>query len=94
MIISFGDRDTESLYHDENGGRKFRPEIRRPARRKLDMLDAATSLDDLRAPRGNRLEALKGEWAGYYSIRVNDQWRVVFQWDAGNASRVRVIDYH
>ena len=62
--------------------------------RKLDMLDAAAVLEDLRAPPGNRLEALKGEFKGQHSIRVNDQWRIVFRWTPEGAAQVRLIDYH
>jgi len=64
------------------------------AARKLDMLDAATSLDVLRSPRGNRLEALRGDRAGQFSIRVNDRWRVCFVWTEGGLDRVEIVDYH
>jgi len=64
------------------------------ALRKLDMLDAAYRLNDLRKPPGNRLELLKGELAGYYSIRVNEQWRIVFRWEDNNAHEVSLTDYH
>ena len=65
-----------------------------PARRKLLYLHDAGELGDLRVPSGNRLEALKGKLAGYHSIRINDQWRIVFRWKSGNAEDVQVIDYH
>jgi proteic killer suppression protein len=68
--------------------------LRRVARRKLFYLNDAEQLKDLRAPPGNRLEALKGDWNGYHSIRINDQWWVVFRWENGQASDVRVLDYH
>jgi toxin HigB-1 len=64
------------------------------ARRKLDMVDYADRLDDLRSPPGNRLEALKGTWAGFHSIRINDQWRVVFQWTDAGPADVDIVDYH
>ena len=96
MIASFGDRATEALYHGRSGRaiRRIPPEIRRIAVRKLDMLNAAHSLRDLRAPPGNRLEALRGNLAGYHSIRINDQWRIVFQWEAHDSHEVRIADYH
>lgn len=62
--------------------------------RKLDMLNAASNINDLRVPPGNRLEALRGELRGYHSIRINDQWRVVFRWEDGHAYEVRIADYH
>ncbi len=64
------------------------------ARRKLDMLDAATDLPDLRSPPGNRLEALRGDRAGQHSIRINDRWRICFIWIDGGAERVEIVDYH
>ena len=64
------------------------------ALRKLDMLNSARSINDLRSPPGNRLEALRGEWRGFHSIRVNDQWRLVFRWAEGHAHQVHLIDYH
>ncbi len=96
MIVGFGDRATEALYHGEGGRavRKIPPDVRRAALRKLDMLDAARRLEDLRSPPGNRLELLRGDLAGFYSIRVNDRWRVVFRWLDGDADRVSVVDYH
>lgn len=96
MIVSFGDRATEDLFHGRNTRRvrRFSPPIVRPALRKLDMLNAATSLSDLRSPPGNRLEELKGALEGHHSIRVNDQWRIVFRWNGGDAHDVRLVDYH
>jgi proteic killer suppression protein len=96
VIVRFGNRLAEDLW-DENISRtvrQFPPELRRAARRKLFYLNDAEQLKDLRAPPGNRLEALKGDWSGYHSIRINDQWRVVFRWESGKASDVRVLDYH
>ena len=92
MIKSFRCKDTESLFNDRPN-RRFRA-IERVARRKLEMLDAATALDDLRRPPGNRLEALKGDRAGRHSIRVNQQWRICFRWDEGGANLVEIVDYH
>lgn len=93
MIRSFADKETERLF---NRGRikKISPVVQRPGLRKLVLLDAAESLDDLRVPPGNRLEKLRGDREGQYSIRVNDQWRVCFRWDAGDAHDVEITDYH
>ena len=66
----------------------------RVAHRKLTYLDAAAAIDDLRSPPGNRLEALGGDLAGLWSIRVNEKWRVVFRWEDGNAYEVKIVDYH
>ena len=96
MIETFGNALAEDLYDDKRtkSTRAFPPELRRVARRKLLYLHDATELKDLRVPPGNRLEALKGNWKGFHSIRINDQWRVVFQWRSGNAMNVKIIDYH
>ena len=96
MIVTFGDRATEDLYHNRltSRARRFPPEIVGPALVKLDMVDAAGAIVDLSAPPGNRLEALRGELAGFHSIRVNQQWRIVFRWEDGNAHEVRLTDYH
>ena len=96
MIVSFGDAATEALYHGaaDRRTRRFPRDIVKTSLRKLDMLDAAVVLEDLRAPPGNRLEALKGEFKGQHSIRVNDQWRIVFRWTPEGAAQVRLIDYH
>lgn len=95
MIISFKGQLAEDLFFDRKTGasRRFPAELREVARRKLQYLNAADGLADLRVPPGNRLEALKGDLAGCHSIRINDQWRVVFRWDQG-ARDVRIIDYH
>lgn len=92
MIRSFRDRDTELLFNDVAVRRWA--SIERPARRKLLYLHRARSLDDLRVPPGNRLEALKGDRRGQHSIRVNDQWRVCFRWVDGDAWDVEIVDYH
>ena len=96
MIASFGDNATESLFHGRPSAsnRRIPPDVRRAAVRKLDMLNAALSLRDLRSPPGNRLEPLRGDMAGRHSIRVNDQWRIVFRWQGSDAYEVRLIDYH
>ena len=93
VIKSFADRDTERLFVREVV-RRFPSELHRAMLRKLTVLDAAESLDDLRVPPGNRLEKLKGDRAGQHSIRVNDQWRVCFRWKEGDAYDVAVVDYH
>lgn len=95
MIASFGDRATEALFHGHAGrARRIPPDLRASAIRKLDMLNAASELNDLRSPPGNRLELLKGDLAGRHSIRINGQWRVVFRWEAGDAHDVAIVDYH
>ncbi len=96
MIVSFGDDATADFYHGRitHRIRRFPPSLKHLALRKLDMLDAAYRLNDLREPPGNRLEALKGDLAGYYSIRVNERWRVVFRWEDDNAHEVSLTDYH
>jgi len=96
MIASFGDSATEDLYHGRrsNRVRRFPPGILRVALRKLDMLNAAHRLEDLRGAPGNRLEALKGRLQGFHSIRVNDQWRIIFRWSEGAAYDVSLTDYH
>ena len=96
LIRSFGDAATEDLYHGRPTARarRFPPSILPPALRKLDVLAAAHELSDLRSPPGNRLEALKGKWEGFYSIRINDQWRIVFRWQADDPSEVMITDYH
>ncbi|MFI4959688.1 MAG: type II toxin-antitoxin system RelE/ParE family toxin [Lysobacterales bacterium] len=92
MIKTFADKDTKSLF---NGVRVRRfVNMEGPARRKLEYLDAAGALEDLRVPPGNRLEALKGDRSGQHSIRVNDQFRVCFRWKSGDAYDVEIIDYH
>ena len=92
MIKSFRCRDTENLFNDRTVGR-FRA-IERVARRKLEILSAAERLDDLKAPPGNRLEALRGKRAGQFSIRINDQWRICFVWQGKDAVDVEIVDYH
>jgi toxin HigB-1 len=93
MIKSFRDRMTERIWGGE-GDRRLPPEVQNVARRKLRMLNNARSLDDLRIPPANRLEALRGNRAGQYSIRINRQWRICFVWSGGNADAVEIVDYH
>ena len=93
MIRSFRDRETERLFRRERV-RKLPSDMRRVALRKLVLLDAAESLEDLRVPPGNRLEKLTGNRAGQHSIRINDQWRVCFRWKDGDAEDVEIVDYH
>jgi proteic killer suppression protein len=94
VIVSFECRDTEEFYHEGRRPKWLPPDVTKSAFRKLDVLNTASSLLDLRSPPGNRLEQLKGQLQGLYSIRINDQWRVVFRWADANAHDVRVVDYH
>jgi len=96
MIASFGDRASSDLYNGVSSKRvRLLPsQILEAAQNKLDVLNAAQSLNDLRSPPGNRLEALRGDFVGFHSIRINAQWRIVFRWQGLNAHDVRVIDYH
>lgn len=96
MIETFGNALAEQLFDDDRGraARSFPVALRRMARRKLLFLHDAADLRDLRVPPGNRLEKLKGKWDGFYSIRIDRQWRLVFQWRAGSAFNVQIVDYH
>lgn len=96
MIRSFGNRLAEDLFHDRQTAttRRLPPDLRRPAQRKLQYLNAAVRLRDLAAPPGNRLESLRGDRQGFHAIRINDQWRIVFRWDAAGVTRVEVTDNH
>lgn len=96
MIVSFRDKGTSDLYHGRQTSRvrRFPSNIQRIALRKLDVLNAAHQLQDLREPPGNRLEALKGDLTGYHSIRVNNQWRIIFEWKEGRVANVALVDYH
>lgn len=93
MIRSFRDKQTARLFRRERV-KRFARALQQSALRKLLVLDAAESLDDLRVPSGSRLEKLGGEREGQYSIRVNEQWRVCFRWSEGNAEDVEITDYH
>ena len=93
VIRDFADKEAEKIW----GGtpsRRLPADIQTVARRKLRMLNNATTLDDLRVPPANRLEALKGDLKGQHSIRINDQWRICFRWMAGDAHGVEIVDYH
>lgn len=92
MIRSFRDRETEKVFQRERT--KFGRDVQRAGLRKLLILHAAETLDDLRTPPGNHLEKLTGKRAGQYSIRVNSQWRVCFRWHEGDACDVEIVDYH
>jgi proteic killer suppression protein len=96
MIRDFGNQLAEDLYYDRKtkATRSFPPELRRVARRKILFLHDAAELRDLRSPPGNKLEALRGNRKGSHSIRINDQWRVVFVWKGSDAYEVEVVDYH
>ena len=93
VIRSFRNRQTSSVFERERS-RRLPPNVQRRAHRKLLLLDAAEALGDLRVPPGNRLERLVGDRAGQYSIRVNDQWRICFRWERGDAYDVEIADYH
>lgn len=93
MIRSAADSQTECIWRGEPS-RQFPPDIQNTARRKLRQLDNVERLDELRIPRGNRLEQLKGFTPLRYSIRINDQWRITFRWSDGGADDVRIEDYH
>ena len=96
MIISFGNQGTADLFNgiETREAKKIPSEITKTALKKLDMLNAAEQLVELKVPPGNRLEALKGNLKYYYSIRINNRWRIIFQWDNGKVSQVQIIDYH
>lgn len=93
MIVSFGDKETEKIW---NGilSKKLPIEIQQIARRKLRMLNNSIDIMDLRIPPANRLEKLKGDLKEFYSIRINNQWRIIFKWENGNAFEVKIVDYH
>ncbi|NLC92314.1 MAG: type II toxin-antitoxin system RelE/ParE family toxin [Treponema sp.] len=93
MIKSFNDFEAEQIFKGFRS-RKLPPEIQNTSRRKLRMIDNAEIYEDLRIPPGNNLEQLKGNLEGFSSIRINDQWRIVFRWKDGGAYEVRIIDYH
>jgi proteic killer suppression protein len=93
MIKSFAAEETAKIFRRQFS-RRLPPEIQRTARMKLEILDAAEALQDLRIPPSNHLEKLTGDRSGQYSIRVNLQWRICFEWQDGNAYRVEIMDYH
>jgi toxin HigB-1 len=96
MILSFGNKVTDDLYNglDTKGVRRLPRDIIQKTLNKLDVLNGAHDLLDLRSPPGNRLEVLKRDLSGFYSIRVNNQWRIIFRWKDGNAYGVQLTDYH
>jgi proteic killer suppression protein len=93
MIISFGSKETEKIWQGQRVS-KISLAIQEVSRRKLRMINNAVDLSDLRIPPANRLEKLSGDLKSFYSIRINDQWRIIFKWNAGNASEVEILDYH
>ncbi len=93
MLLSFGDKDTKKIWEGERV-RRFSTEIQQTARRKLRMLNNSQDIADLLIPPSNRLEKLKGDLKEFYSIRINNQWRIIFKWNNGNAKEVEIIDYH
>ncbi|HUE97840.1 MAG TPA: type II toxin-antitoxin system RelE/ParE family toxin [Anaerolineales bacterium] len=93
MIKSFKDAETEKIYHRERS-RKLPPDIQQVVLRKLRMINNAINLNDLRIPPANRLEKLAGNRDGQYSIRINDQWRICFEWRSSDAFNVEITDYH
>ena len=93
MIISFADKNTSDLFKRVKVN-KFPPSILKIAYRKLLLIDAAGKINDLRIPPGNRLEKLSGNLSGKHSIRINNQWRIIFRWENENAHEVQIIDYH
>ena len=96
MIVSFGDKTTQDIFHghDTKAARRIARVLWTRIQQKLDVLSASATLEDLRVPPSNRLEKLRGAWAGFYSVRVNDQYRVVFRFVYGAISEVRCMDYH
>jgi proteic killer suppression protein len=93
MIRSSKSKEIERIWQGQSS-RKFPGDVQQRALRKLRQLDAAATIEDLRNPPGNRLEALKGDRAGQMSIRINDQWRICFRWSKGDAEDVEIVDYH
>jgi toxin HigB-1 len=93
MIVSFGNSETEKVWSG-NRVKKWPNEIQNTGRRKLRMLNNSVDMVDLRVPPSNRLEKLSGKLKDFYSIRINDQWRIIFKWNSGNAFEVEIIDYH
>jgi proteic killer suppression protein len=94
MIKSFKDERAKAIFEGRHPGKRFPADLIRASRRKLIMLAEARTLDDLRSPPANRLEALKSDRAGQYSIRINDQWRICFSWTGSDAEGVEIADYH
>ena len=93
MLTSFGDKDTQIIWEGVRV-KGFPTEIQEIGRRKLRMINNSQDLNDLQIPPSNRLEKLKGDLKDFYSIRINNQWRIIFIWNNGNAEQVQIIDYH
>lgn len=93
MIVSFGSKDTQKIWIGEQV-KRLPYEIQQVARRKLRMLNSSQTINDLRIPPSNRLEKLSGNLKDYYSIRINDQWRIIFKWENNLANEVEIVDYH
>ena len=93
MLKSFGSKETEKIWSGVRSS-KIPPEVQKVGRRKLRMVNNSIDFNDLRIPPSNRLEKLSGTLKGYHSIRINDQWRIIFKWQAGHAYEVEIIDYH
>ncbi len=93
MIISFGSKETRKIWEGERV-KRFSTELQEMARRKMRMLNNSQTTNDLQIPPSNRLEKLKGNLKDYYSIRINDQWRIIFKWGSGIAQDVKIVDYH
>lgn len=93
MIVSFGSKETENIWNGERV-KKLPPGIQQIGRRKLRMLNNSQSTEDLRIPPSNRLEKLSGNLKDFYSIRINDQWRIIFKWENNQAREVEIVDYH
>jgi toxin HigB-1 len=93
VIKSFGDKETEKIWNGIQS-RKLPSEIQNVARRKLRMINNAQNINDLRIPPANHLEKLSGNFSGLYSIRINNQWRIIFNWENENTYEVQIIDYH
>ncbi|MCH2533125.1 MAG: type II toxin-antitoxin system RelE/ParE family toxin [Bdellovibrionales bacterium] len=96
MICSFGDKTARDIFHGTSSrfSRKLSNELHAAAVRKLDQLNTASKLVDLKVPPSNRLEPLRGDLKGFHSIRINDQWRVVFRWSNAGPEEVQIMDYH
>lgn len=93
MIKSFRDKDTEKIF-DRQRVKRYSMQIQKLAQRKLNLIDGADRIEDLRIPPGNRLEKLSGNRKEQYSIRINNQWRICFSWQTGQATDVEMVDYH
>jgi len=93
MIVSFGSKETQEIWKGEKA-KRIPVEIQKAGRRKLRMLNSSQNLTDLKVPPSNKLEKLKGNKKNFYSIRINDQWRIIFKWENNHAQEVEIIDYH